>query len=132
MALRFPVTHWQSGAKPVGVKAKQRFHPTFEALERRLTPSVEFTAVAAGDPASHDAILWTRALDPNQPQAVNLIAEVSTDPSFNLINAVYLGKTDPSQDYTVKVDATDLQSGTQYYYRFLTGGGEASPVGKVK
>jgi phosphodiesterase/alkaline phosphatase D-like protein len=106
--------------------------PTFEALEMRLTPSVEFTAVAAGDPTSHDAILWTRALDPNQPQAVNLIAEVSTDPSFNLINAVYLGKTDPSQDYTVKVDATGLQSGTQYYYRFLTGDGEASPVGKLK
>jgi phosphodiesterase/alkaline phosphatase D-like protein len=98
----------------------------------RLTLTVQFTAVAAGDPTSLDAILWTRALDPVHPQAVNVIAEVSTDPTFNLIDAVYLGKTDATQDYTVKVDATGLQSGTSYYYRFLTGSGEASPIGKVK
>src|SRR5262249_25691649 len=44
----------------------------------------------------------------------------------------YLGRTDPAHDYTVKVDATGLRSGTPYYYRFLTGDGQASPVGKVK
>jgi phosphodiesterase/alkaline phosphatase D-like protein len=111
---------------------------TLEALEDRMllsssTPSaVQYTAVAAGDPTSHDAILWTRALDPQQPQALSLIAEVSTDPTFGLINAVYLGRTNPDRNYTVKVDATGLRSGTQYYYRFLTGDGQASPVGKVK
>jgi phosphodiesterase/alkaline phosphatase D-like protein len=116
----------------VGVKARLRYVPTFEVLELRMTPSVNFTAVAAGDTTSHDVILWTRAFDPNHPQAVNLVAEVSTDPSFNLINAVYLGRTDPSQDYTAKVDATGLQSGTLYYYRFLAGNGTASGVGKLK
>jgi phosphodiesterase/alkaline phosphatase D-like protein len=132
MALRFPRTRWQSIGKPVATRAKLRLRPTFEALELRLTPSVEFTAVAAGDPTSHDAILWTRALDPHQPQAISLVAEVSTDPTFHLINAVYLGKTDPNQDYTVKVDATGLQSGTQYYYRFMTGDGLTSLTGRLK
>jgi phosphodiesterase/alkaline phosphatase D-like protein len=123
---------WLRGNRSVGAKAARRVRLTFEILEGRLIPSVTFFGVAAGDPTSQDAILWTRALDPNQPQAVSLIAEVSTDPGFNQIYATYLGRTDPSQDYTVKVDATGLQSGTQYYYRFLTGNGDASPVGKLK
>jgi phosphodiesterase/alkaline phosphatase D-like protein len=87
--------------------------------------------VAAGDPTSHNAILWTRALDPQQPQAIDLIAEISTNSTFKQIDGVFLGRTDPSQDYTVKVNATGLHSGTQYYYRFLTGGGEVSPIGKL-
>src|SRR5262249_45077326 len=61
-----------------------------------------------------------------------LIAEVSTDSTFHSIDAVFLGRTDPGRDYTVKVDATGLRSGTQYYYRFLTGDGQASPVGRLK
>jgi phosphodiesterase/alkaline phosphatase D-like protein len=105
--------------------------PTLESLEVRLTPSIRYSGVAAGDPTSHDAILWTRALDPQQPQATDLIAEISTNPTFKQIDSVFLGRTDPSQDYTLKIDATGLQSGTQYYYRFLTGGGEASPIGKL-
>jgi phosphodiesterase/alkaline phosphatase D-like protein len=131
MTLGFMVTHWQTHGKR-SRKARTRFRPTLEALESRLTLTVRFTAVAAGDPTSNDAILWTRALDPDHPQAVNVIAEVSTDPTFNVINATYLGKTDASQDYTAKVDAMGLQSGTPYYYRFLTGSGEVSPIGKVK
>jgi len=88
--------------------------------------------VAAGDATEHDAILWTRALDPKQPRAVSLIAEVSTDPTFTVISATYLGRTDPARDYIVKVDATGLQSGTNYYYRFLSGDGDASQAGRFK
>src|SRR5438552_10484509 len=88
-------------------RGKRRLLPVLEILESRLTPSgVQYTAVAAGDSTSDDVILWTRALDPAQPQALNLIAEISTDPTFRLIDRVFLGKTDPSRDYTVKVDAT--------------------------
>ena len=132
MALPSRVIPRLRGDKPVRVKATRHVRLRFETLENRLIPSVTFSGVAAGDATSQDAILWTRALDANHPQAVSLIAEVSTDPSFNQISAVYLGRTDPSQDYTVKIDATRLQSGTQYYYRVLTGNGEASPVGKLK
>jgi phosphodiesterase/alkaline phosphatase D-like protein len=116
----------------VTAKATRHSRPRVETLENRLIPAVTFSGIAAGDATSQDAILRTRALDANHPQAVSLIAEVSTDPSFNQIGAVYLGRTDPSQDYSVKIDATRLQSGTQYYYRFLTGDGQASPVGKFK
>lgn len=108
----------------------QRLLPALETLESRQTPSgVQFTAVAAGDPTNDGAILWTRALDLEQPQPLDLLAEVSTDPSFGVIDGFYPGRTDPDRDDTVKVDATGLLSGTQYYYRFLTYQGEASPVG---
>jgi phosphodiesterase/alkaline phosphatase D-like protein len=106
--------------------------PAVEPLELRLTPSLQYAGVAAGDATSTDAILWTRALDPAHPQAVDLIAEVSTDPTFGRIDAVYLGRTNPGEDYTAKVDATGLRSGTQYYYRFLAGDGEASPIGRLE
>ena len=130
MLIHLQRSGWRRSGRPAEGKAA-RSRPTLEALETRLTPSLEFTGVAAGDATSQDAILWTRALDPSQPQAVSLVAEVSTEPAFNRIDAVYLGRTDPAQDYTVKIDATGLQSGTPYYYRFLTGAGEASPVGKL-
>src|SRR5262249_42532741 len=44
----------------------------------------------------------------------------------------YTGATDPAEDYTLKVEATGLQSATRYYYRFLAGDGTLSPVGTVK
>src|SRR5437899_12531314 len=115
--------HYVARPERVGrLSRRHRLRVALEILESRLTPSgVPYTAVAAGDATSDDAILWTRALDPAQPQALNLIAEVTTDPTFRLIDRVFLGKTDPSRDYTVKIDATGLQSGTAYYYRFLTG-----------
>jgi phosphodiesterase/alkaline phosphatase D-like protein len=112
--------------------ARRRLPPALEALEPRLTPSVQYTGVEAGDPTSHDVILWTRALDPQQPQALDLITEVSRDPTFQAVDAVYLTRTVPSRDYTVKVDATGLLSGTRYYYRFLTGDEQTSPVGRFE
>jgi phosphodiesterase/alkaline phosphatase D-like protein len=121
MRYAFLTRPWRNDMRHGGPKTKRRYLPAFEILEQRLTPSVQYTAVAAGDTTSHDAILWTRALDPQQPQAIDLIAEVSTNPTFNQISGVFLGRTDPGQDYTVKIDATGLQGGTHYYYRFLTG-----------
>jgi alkaline phosphatase D len=123
-----------NGAKPSRAHrrwCRPRLVPALEILEPRLILSaLQYTAVAAGDPTSDGAILWTRALDSQQPQSLDLLAEVSTDPSFGVINAFYLGRTDPDRDYTVKVPASGLQSGTQYYYRFLTYLGQASPVGR--
>src|SRR6516165_5793500 len=93
MTLFFLLDHQPSRAhrSDSNCKWRRRFLPAVEALETRLTPSVEYTAVAAGDATEHDAILWTRALDPKQPRAVSLIAEVSTDPTFTVISATYLG-----------------------------------------
>src|SRR5262249_47601223 len=83
------------------------------------------------DATSNDAIIWTRAQDSGTTQGVPLTALVSTDQNFGS-GVFYTGTTDPARDYTLKVDATGLQSGTRYYYRFVAGDGTLSPVGTFK
>jgi phosphodiesterase/alkaline phosphatase D-like protein len=99
-----------------------------EALEDRLTPSVSFLGVGAGDASDSDAILWTRAQNGTSTAGVPLRALVSTDPGFGS-GQFYAATTDPAHDFTVHVDATGLQSGTRYYYEFLADDGTLSPVG---
>ncbi len=101
------------------------------------TKSTPFSGVAAGDATSNDAILWTRTFDPLTKKGVNtdLTAQVSTDPNFAKIAFSYDVPTrndSLDHDGTAKVDATGLQSGTKYYYRFLTEAGDVSSVGTFK
>jgi phosphodiesterase/alkaline phosphatase D-like protein/arylsulfatase A-like enzyme len=96
-----------------------------------------FSGVAAGDATSNDAILWTRTYDPvtKKGDNTNLIAQVSTDSNFTTIAFTYkvAARTDGlDHDGTAKVDATGLQSGTKYYYRFQTEAGDFSNVGTFK
>lgn len=95
----------------------------------RETPAVSFLAVGAGDASSTDAILWTRAQDITRSTGVGLMAQVSTDPTFATGLATFAGVTDPAHDYTIHVDATGLQAGTRYFYRFVADDGTISPVG---
>src|SRR5262249_48291017 len=100
-----------------------------QLLFMKITPKVSFLAVGAGDASSTDAILWTRAQDVSTSQGVALMAQVSTDPTFATGLATFLGTTAPAHDYTIHVDATGLQPGTRYYYRFVASGNTISQVG---
>jgi uncharacterized protein YjiK/phosphodiesterase/alkaline phosphatase D-like protein len=97
-----------------------------------------FSAVAAGDATSNDALLWTRTFDPITKKGVNLAnltAQVSTDFNFGSIAFSYKvpARTDTlDHDGTIKFNATGLASGTKYYYRFVDNGGEYSQVGSFK
>ncbi len=98
---------------------------------------VAFSGIAAGDASRNDAILWTRTYDSvtKKGDTVNLKAEVSTDAKFGSVAYSYnvTPKTDGiDRDGTAKIDATGLQSGTQYYYRFKTESGDISQVGTFK
>ncbi|MFN5594200.1 MAG: PhoD-like phosphatase N-terminal domain-containing protein, partial [Aphanizomenon sp.] len=96
-----------------------------------------FSGVAAGDVTSHDVILWTRTFDSvtKKGDNANLVAQVSTDPSFGVIAFTYnvSGANDGlDRDGTIKLNATGLQSGTKYYYRFQSAAGNFSNVGTFK
>ncbi|WP_016950354.1 alkaline phosphatase D family protein [Anabaena sp. PCC 7108] len=102
-----------------------------------INEPVDFSAVAAGDATTNDAILWTRTFDPDTQESENvaLIAQVSTDANFGTVAYSYnvSARTDGlDHDGTIKIDATALQSGTQYYYRFVSETGDISPVGTFK
>jgi phosphodiesterase/alkaline phosphatase D-like protein len=102
---------------------------TLASSFQMVSQPVWYLGVASGDASSTDAIVWTRAVDPSNPQSVHLTAEVSTDNTFGSFLS-FAGNTDANQDYTFKIDATGLQSGTRYYYRFTTDDGlSVSQVG---
>lgn len=88
-----------------------------------------YHGVASGDPLSDRVILWTRITSSAPSETVQW--EIATDASFsNIVNSGVI-TTDADKDYTVKVDATGLQAGTWYYYRFSSNG-TYSVTGRTK
>ncbi len=98
--------------------------------------------VASGDPTESSVILWTRVSrtnfrdihDDEQLSGIsdaNVSWRVATDESFT--NVVNSGSTTVGSetDFTLKVDAQNLQSNTKYFYQF-TVGPNSSVVGKTK
>lgn len=88
-----------------------------------------FLGVAAGDPTTTEAVLWTRVVDEATPAELPVTVQVSTDPAFGSGVVTFAGQTAADRDYTVKVVATGLQPGKTYFYRFVTGS-QTSPVGR--
>ena len=93
-------------------------------------PSVFVHGVASGDPLPDAVILWTRvSTEDGTPTAVRW--QLSTSPQFASIAREGTFDTSSERDFTVKVDATGLEPGTTYYYRF-DALGEQSPVGRTR
>jgi len=89
---------------------------------------VVFAGVAAGDPSSTDAILWTRA--ENGGSTTSLTAQIATDQGFANIVATVGGTTASDSEFTLKLLASGLAANTRYYYRFLAPSGVVSPTGQ--
>ena len=90
-----------------------------------LEPCMEpfYHGVASGDPLSDRVIIWTRVTPTiNQTGAISVSWKMALDTSMQSV--VQSGNlfTDSNVDYTVKVDVTNLQPNTYYYYEFETGG----------
>lgn len=86
--------------------------------------------VASGDPLTDRVILWTR-VTPDEPGFVEVEWEIAADEDFSDIVASGSGITDEDVDFTVKVDATGLDAGTSYFYRFRVRDRE-SPVARTR
>jgi len=92
-------------------------------VERTLSGDVSASGtfdhgVASGDPMATSVILWTR-VTPNESGIVPVIWEIDIDPGFSdPISGEVEARA--AKDFTVKVEATGLQAGTVYHYRFKT------------
>ena len=87
--------------------------------------------VASGDPLQDREILWTR-LTPNDSSArLQVTWEIALDDQFKQIIKTDKVTTAKAQDFTVKVDATNLKPDQRYFYRFSFGN-KFSPVGQTK
>lgn len=88
--------------------------------------------VASGDPLQDRVILWTRVLPGSgEAQPVTVRWEVASDQRFNNIVAHGETQTGPARDFTVKVDATGLEAGKTWFYRF-TADGITSVIGRTR
>jgi phosphodiesterase/alkaline phosphatase D-like protein len=86
--------------------------------------------VASGDVTDSRAMLWTRVDRP-----ANIKVEVWPESSCLVGQKAFQSKdktTSAARDFTIKVDATGLDPGTAYCYRFRRGDEAASPVGHFK
>jgi len=90
--------------------------------------------VASGDPLSDRVIIWTRVTpdDEDYTGAVNVAWAVYLDELGTQVFNNGVTNTDASKDFTVKLDITDLQPDTTYYYQFAVSDEAASPVGKTR
>ncbi|MCV2419758.1 alkaline phosphatase D family protein [Paucibacter sp. DJ2R-2] len=89
--------------------------------------------VASGDPQAERVILWTRVRAKDSADLRDLAVrwEVASDADFKTIVASGDAQAAAARDYTVKVDATGLQAGQKYFYRFSCES-QYSPVGRTK
>lgn len=94
--------------------------------------------VASGDPLPGAVVLWTRVTVAEDATpgsglgaATGVRWEIATDAEFGSIAAAGTVTASAGSDHTVKVDATGLSAGTDYFYRF-TALGRTSPVGRTR
>ena len=100
---------------------------SFGAAEgREFTPLIEPggstlpNGVASGDVTQNSAVLWTRTVVPG-----SVSFEYSTDPNFNnIIGTSTTIAADPR--VPVKVQLTDLNPGSQYFYRVVDAAGTSA------
>lgn len=87
--------------------------------------------VASGDPLSDRVIIWTRVTTNGEASAAPVQWVVSDRADFSTPVAKGTASAAPDRDFTVKIDVTGLKPGTDYWYRF-TSGGAASPIGRTR
>jgi len=100
------------------------------ALEACLAPF--YHSVASGDPMPDKVIIWTRVTpDTVSSDPVLVSWQMATD--TGMTNIVQGGSviTSNMTDYTVKVDVTNLNANTWYYYEFESDG-KKSPRGRTR
>lgn len=94
---------------------------------------VRFTAVAAGDPSTDGALLWTRVRDEGAAAAaVDLQLEIGNRPGFTQAVQRLELRSDPARDGVARVEVSGLAPGATWYYRFVAPGGETSPAGRFR
>ena len=88
--------------------------------------------IASGDPALNAVILWTRITPDNAEDGpIELIWEVDQDANFKSLVKSGTVTANAATNWAAKVDATGLDAGTWYYYRFRLGN-TTSPVGRTR
>lgn len=104
---------------------------TFSA-GREAATGVFAHGISSGDPLSDAVIIWTRVTPTNPNDGpIEVTWQMDQDPDFKSLSASGTVTTSAASNWTVKVDASGLEPGTSYYYRFQTDI-YTSPVGQTR
>lgn len=77
--------------------------------------------IASGDPLATAVVLWTRITPANPTDGpVEVSWQMDKDPNFKTVSASGTVTTNAAANWTVKVDAQNLDPDTRYHYRFQT------------
>lgn len=106
------------------------FVRSIDALAQVTNPVFRH-GVASGDPLTDRVILWTRVSPPAGASAQTVSWELARDEQFTRIVSHGELQTGAARDFTVKIDAVDLEPGTNYYYRFQANK-MRSPIGRTR
>ncbi len=87
--------------------------------------------VASGDPLADRVILWTRVTTNSSRELIAVQFVIALDPELTQVVSTGKTTTGAHRDFTVKIDALNLQPNTTYYYRFQFKDA-LSPVGRTK
>ncbi|MEW6269814.1 MAG: alkaline phosphatase D family protein [Thermodesulfobacteriota bacterium] len=87
--------------------------------------------VASGDPLPDAVVLWTRLSPDDAGEPLEVFWEVARDEAFADRVGAGWTTTDAERDFTVKLDAADLEPASTYWYRFRALG-RTSPVGRTR
>ncbi|MEX1240935.1 MAG: alkaline phosphatase D family protein [Cyclobacteriaceae bacterium] len=112
--------------QPAPKKLTELVSPLYQEDKRPF-----YHGVASGDPLTDRVILWTRVTPDDSVASVEARWELSTTEAFDPVLKRGSVTTSPLVDYTVKIDVSDLQPNTRYYYRFHALE-KTSPVGRTK
>jgi len=86
--------------------------------------------VASGDPLADRVILWTRLTVPDG-RSRSVEWQVAEDAGFSRMVRRGRAAADVARDHTVKIDASGLKPGQEYFYRFKSGAA-TSATGRVR
>lgn len=90
-----------------------------------------YHGVASGDPLFDRVIIWTRVTPKDSLPEIEVTWQVALENDFAGIISSGTEITDPSKDYTVKVDVEGLEAEKSYYYRFIALN-DTSIIGKTR
>lgn len=97
-----------------------------------LTPGSFAFGVASGDPRPNTVVLWTKYLPEPGDSMVTVNYAVALDSLFTTTFRTGTVEARVENGFTVLVEPEALAPGTRYYYRFSTGSGAVSDVGRTR
>jgi alkaline phosphatase D len=132
--------HLLAGFAVAPLAMSRRGHPTRPRQGDAVTSTDAdpfSLGVASGDPLPHSVVLWTRlAPDPLNgggmpPEPVEVQWEMAADEGFTRVLRSGVTAARPELAHSVHVDATGLEPGRIYFYRFAARGA-VSPTGRTR